>query len=97
MCVGQAVCCCAVTPVIASLVQGFSWVSARAGEPALFLRVALGGRSLPVVCRGVVGAGGTARAESAVAASVASHYVLGANGVGAARPGARGSRVAASR
>ena len=32
-----------------------------------------------------------------VAASVASRYALGADGVGAARPGARGSRVTASR
>ena len=30
-------------------------------------------------------------------ASVASRYALGADGVGAARPGARGSRVTASR
>ena len=35
--------------------------------------------------------------QSALAASVASRYALGANGVGAARPGARGSRVPASR
>ena len=35
--------------------------------------------------------------SSALAASVASRYVLGADGVGAARPGARGSRVTASR
>ena len=32
-----------------------------------------------------------------MAASVASRYALGADGVGAARPGARGSRVTASR
>ena len=32
-----------------------------------------------------------------LAASVALRYALGANGVGAARPGARGSRVPASR
>ena len=35
--------------------------------------------------------------SSALAASVASRYALGADGVGAARPGARGSRVTASR
>ena len=35
--------------------------------------------------------------SSALAASVASRYELGADGVGAARPGARGSRVTASR
>jgi len=35
--------------------------------------------------------------SSALAASVASRYVLGADGVGDARPGARGSRVTASR
>ena len=33
--------------------------------------------------------------SSALAASVASRYALGADGVGAARPGARGSRVTA--
>ena len=51
------------------------------------LRVALEGRSLPVVH---VGAGGTVgQPERAhVAASVASRYALGADGVGAARPGA---------
>ena len=35
--------------------------------------------------------------SSALAASVASRYAFGADGVGAARPGARGSRVTASR
>ena len=35
--------------------------------------------------------------ERRMAASVASRYALGADGVGAARPGARGSRVTASR
>ena len=35
--------------------------------------------------------------SSALAASVASRYELGADGVGAARPGARGSQVTASR
>ena len=35
--------------------------------------------------------------SSALAASVASRYALGADGVGAARPGTRGSRVTASR
>ena len=35
--------------------------------------------------------------SSALAASVASRYELGADGVGAARPGARGRRVTASR
>ena len=42
---------------------------------------------------------GAAREQrsSALAASVASRYALGADGVGAARPGARGSRVTASR
>ena len=58
------------------------------------LRVALEGRSLPVVH---VGAGGTVGARARMAASVASRYALGADGVGAARPGARGSRVTASR
>ena len=43
-----------------------------------------------------VGAGGTV-GQPEVAASVASRYALGADGVGAARPGARGSRVTASR
>ena len=58
--------------------------------------VALGGRSLPVVCRGA-GGGGAARAHCwrlswmlAQAASVASRYAFGADGVGAARPGACG-------
>ena len=57
--------------------------------------VALGGRSLPVVCRGA-GGGGAARAHwrlswmLAQAASVASRYAFGADGVGAARPGACG-------
>ena len=41
---------------------------------------------------------GSQRAQQrTVAASVASRYALGADGVGAARPGARGSRVTASR
>ena len=43
---------------------------------------------------------GAARERSSalpLAASVASRYALGADGVGAARPGARGSRVTASR
>ena len=45
-----------------------------------------------------VGQWGSQRAHSsALAASVASRYALGADGVGAARPGARGSRVTASR
>ena len=45
-----------------------------------------------------VGAGGTSGAARArMAASVASRYALGADGMGAARPGARGSRVTASR
>ena len=44
-----------------------------------------------------VGAGGTVGARARMAASVASRYALGADGVGAARPGARGSRVTASR
>ena len=35
--------------------------------------------------------------SSALAASVASRYALGADGVGAARPGARGSQVTVSR
>ena len=44
------------------------------------------------------GAGGSQRAQQrTVAASVASRYALGADGVGAACPGARGSRVTASR
>ena len=47
-------------------------------------------------------AGGTvgqpeSAAAHALVASVASRYALGADGVGAARPGARGSRVTASR
>ena len=47
-----------------------------------------------------VGQWGSQRAHSSalpLAASVASRYALGADGVGAARPGARGSRVTASR
>ena len=45
-----------------------------------------------------VGAGGTVGSQRArMAASVTSRYALGADGVGAARPGARGSRVTASR
>ena len=43
-----------------------------------------------------VGAGGTV-GQPEVAASVASRYALGADGVGAVRPGARGNRVTASR
>ena len=47
---------------------------------------------------GCVGQWGSQRAQhSALAASVASRYALGADGVGAARPGARGSQVTASR
>jgi hypothetical protein len=61
------------------------------------LRVALEGRSLPVV-HGCGWDSGVARERSsALAASVASRYALGADGMGAARPGARGSRVTASR
>ena len=62
------------------------------------LRVALEGRSLPVV-HGCGWDSGAARERSSatVAASVASRYALGADGVGAAGPGARGSRVTASR
>ena len=61
------------------------------------LRVALEGRSLPAC----TGAGGTVGQPESAAAhcgchSVASRYALGADGVGAARPGARGSRVTAS-
>ena len=41
--------------------------------------------------------GAARQRSSALAASVASRYALGADGVGAARPGARGSRVTASR
>ena len=45
-----------------------------------------------------VGQWGSQRAQQrTVAASVTSRYALGADGVGAARPGARGSRVTASR
>ena len=62
------------------------------------LRVALEGRSLPSCTWVRVGQWGSQRAQhSALAASVASRYALGADGVGAARPGARGSRVTASR
>ena len=62
---------------------------------AKVVSVALGGRSLPVVCR-CAGGGGAARAHwrlswmLAQAASVASRYAFGADGVGAARPGACG-------
>ena len=42
------------------------------------------------------GVGQPESAVSALAASVASRYALGADGVGAARPGDRGSRVTAS-
>ena len=42
--------------------------------------------------------GSSQRAQQrTLAASIASRYALGADGVGAARPGARGSRVTASR
>ena len=58
------------------------------------LRVALEGRSLPS-CTWVRVGQWAARAR--MAASVASRYALGADGMGAARPGARGSRVTASR
>ena len=44
-----------------------------------------------------VGQWGSQSQSAHVAASVASRYALGADGVGAARPGARGSRVTASR
>ena len=62
---------------------------------AKVVSVALVGRSLPVVCR-CAGGGGAARAHwrlswmLAQAASVASRYAFGADGVGAARPGACG-------
>ena len=39
------------------------------------------------------GSGAARERSSALAASVASRYALGADGVGAACPGARGSRV----
>ena len=61
------------------------------------LRVALEGRSLPVVHGCGWDSGAARERSSALAASVASRYELGADGVGAARPGARGSRVTASR
>ena len=61
------------------------------------LRVALEGRSLPVVHGCGWDSGAARERSSALAASVASRYALGADGVGAARPGARGSRVTASR
>ena len=51
--------------------------------------------SPPSRARGCGWDSGAARAR--MAASVASRYALGADGVGAARPGARGSRVTASR
>ena len=72
-------------------------VSARAGDPSILLRVALEGRSLPVVHGCGWDSGAARERSSALAASVASRYELGADGVGAARPGARGSRVTASR
>ena len=62
---------------------------------AKVVSVALVGRSLPVVCR-CAGGGGAARAHwrlswmLAQAASVASRYAFGADGVGAARLGACG-------
>jgi hypothetical protein len=63
------------------------------------LRVALEGRSLPVVHGYGWDSGAARERRSALAASVASRYALGlgADGVGAARPCARGSRVTASR
>ena len=61
------------------------------------LRVAIEGRSLPVVHGCGWDSGAARERSSALAASVASRYALGADGVGAARPGARGSRVTASR
>ena len=52
------------------------------------LRVALEGRSLPVVHGCGWDSGAARERSSALAASVASRYELGADGVGAARPGA---------
>ena len=50
------------------------------------------------LCRGAGGRGrGRQTSQSALAASVASRYALGADGVGAAHPGACGSRVTSSR
>ena len=60
-------------------------------------RAALEGRSLPVVHGCGWDSGAARERSSALAASVALRYALGADGVGAARPGARGSRVTASR
>ena len=57
------------------------------------LRVALEGRSLPVVHGCGWDSGAARERSSALAASVASRYELGADGVGAARPGARGARI----
>ena len=51
------------------------------------LRVALEGRSLPVVHGCGWDSGAARERSSALAASVASRYALGADGVGAARPG----------
>ena len=71
------------------------FVGSGPGLVTLLLRVALEGRSLPVVHVEVrVGQVGQ---RIRMAASVASRYALGADGVGAAHPGARGSRVTASR
>ena len=50
------------------------------------LRVALEGRSLPVVHGCGWDSGAARERSSALAASVASRYELGADGVGAARP-----------
>ena len=52
------------------------------------LRVALEGRSLPVVHGCGWDSGAARQRRSALAASVALRYALGANGAGAARPGA---------
>ena len=74
------------------------FVGSGPGLVTLLLRVALEGRSLPVVHVEVrVGQVGQRPAYPYGCASVASRHALGADGVGAAHPGARGSRVTASR
>ena len=63
----------------------------------LAFRVALEAQEPPSVHGCGWDSGAARERSSALAASVASRYALGADGVGAARPGARGSRVTASR
>ena len=68
----------------------------RARAPAASL-LALGARRLALGARCRGRCAPVRRAEQPLAAIAASRYVLGADGVGAARPGACGSLIGASR